>query len=92
MSGDCGMTPLKIFLDVEKHPLCSSTEDPMYPDKLHSLSAVGILTKGTDEGRPVVVLRVDLPDGQFVLAQTTLRLLNTAMITFRARYGEFLED
>jgi hypothetical protein len=52
------------------------------------LVAVAALVNGTVEGNPTVTLRIELPDGQTVLAQTTLRLFNGAARAFRGRFGE----
>jgi hypothetical protein len=45
---------------------------------------VGIarLSHGTASGKPTVIVRIELPDGQIVLAQTTLAILSTAVRAF----------
>jgi hypothetical protein len=45
---------------------------------------VGIarLSHGTASGKPTVTVRIELPDGQTVLAETTLDLLSTAIRAF----------
>lgn len=48
---------------------------------------VTALNKGTTSGRPSVCLRVDLPDGRTVLAETSLRLFLAAADALRAYYG-----
>lgn len=48
------------------------------------LVGIARLAKGTMSGRSTVTVRVELPDGQTVLAQTTLHLLNHAVIAFNA--------
>ncbi len=45
------------------------------------------LSGGTVGGRPSVMLRLDLPDGRVVLAETTMRLFLMAADALRARYG-----
>lgn len=40
---------------------------------------MALLLAGMKDGRPSVSLRIDLPDGQLVLAQTSLRLLSSAV-------------
>lgn len=82
------MIPLRILLDVEKNPILTVEERVMSDEKLGTVSAIGVLTEGTDAGRPVVIVRIEREDGTFVLGQTTLRLLQTAMIAFKARYGD----
>lgn len=46
---------------------------------------VGIarLPNGTRNGNPTVTVRIKLPDGQTVLAETTMALLESAMAAFR---------
>jgi len=50
---------------------------------------VGIarLSNGTALGNATVTARIRLPDGQTVLAETTLALLETAVRAFRAAEG-----
>lgn len=45
---------------------------------------VGIarLPRGTVGGKPTVTVRIELPDGQTVLAETTLALLSNAVRAF----------
>lgn len=47
---------------------------------------VGIarLSNGTALGNSTVTVRIELPDGRTVLAETTLRLLSMAMVAFSA--------
>lgn len=86
------MVPMRILMDVEKDPIFSDAEDSkrLAPEALSAVSAVGILTDGMKSGLPAVIVRVDLPDGTFVVAQTSLRLFQAAAIAFKARYGEVL--
>ena len=49
---------------------------------------LAVLTNGTQEGRESVTIRIDLPDGRVVLAETSLRLLCMAVDAMRARYGD----
>jgi hypothetical protein len=84
------MIPLRILLDVETNPTVTEEERLAMPSigQLGNVAAIGVLTEGTTEGRPVVIVRIEQSDGSFVLGQTTLRLLQTAMLAFRARYGD----
>lgn len=52
-----------------------------------SLAPLGmaLLTEGMKSGRPSVLLRIDLPDGQLVYVQTSLRLLAAAVRTMEVR-------
>ena len=46
------------------------------------------LAGGMASGRPSVSIRINLPDGRVVWAQTSLRLLQVAVGAFTARYGD----
>lgn len=82
------MIPLSILMDVETNPIIRPDESRLYPEELLAVNALGILTAGTEEGNPVVIVRINLPTGEAILAQTTLRLMQTAMRAFAARYGD----
>lgn len=49
---------------------------------------MAVLTHGMAGGRASVTIRLDLPDGRVVLAETSLQLLGTAVDAMRARHGE----
>lgn len=61
--------------------------DNCWPD-LHNgfitgrLVAIARLPNGTLSGKPTVAVRIELPDGQTVLAETTLALLSSAVRVF----------
>lgn len=48
---------------------------------------IGVLRRGTKEGRPSVAIIAELDDGTAVILQTTLRLFLATADAFRARYG-----
>ena len=48
---------------------------------------VAAIPVGTESGKPAVAFVFTLPDGRTVVAQTTLRLFQTAAHAFRGRYG-----
>lgn len=50
------------------------------------------LPHGMSSGKPSIKLRLDLPDGKAVLAQTSLALLLMVADAFRARYGDPRDD
>lgn len=50
--------------------------------------AVAALPNGTTEGNPTITFRIELPTGDVVLAETTLRLFGQAAAAFRGAYGE----
>lgn len=85
------MIPLNILIDVEKVPIFKNDEERsrrLYPDVLPTIHTIGILTNGTENGKPVVVVRIDGPDGKIITAQTTLALFQAAIRAFTAVYGD----
>jgi len=82
------MIPMSLLMDVEQSPIIRPEEPRLYPEQLLAVNAMGVLTAGTEEGNPVFIVRIDLPTGEAILAQTTLRLLQLAVKAFSARYGE----
>jgi hypothetical protein len=52
------------------------------------LRGVATLPQGTVSGKPTVTVRVELPDGTVVLAETTLSLFLSAADAFKARHGD----
>ena len=46
------------------------------------------LENGMSSGKPSVMIRLDLPDGRTVLAETSLALLLIAADAFKARFGD----
>lgn len=50
-----------------------------------TLVAVARLPVSTSGGRSTVAFRIELPDGRTVLAETTLRLIQTAIKAIEAR-------
>lgn len=49
---------------------------------------IAFLAHGMASGKPSVCLRINLPDGRVVLAQTSYALLGAALRAARARYGD----
>ena len=54
--------------------------------------SIAALSKGTTSGRPSISIRIDLPDGKVVIAETSLRLFLGAAEAFKAKYGAELGD
>lgn len=52
-------------------------------------TGIARLADGTVSGASTVTVRIELPDGKTVLAQTTLALLNTVMQAFNAAEGNY---
>lgn len=48
---------------------------------------VAALGGGMTSGRPSVAIRLDLPDGRVVFAETSMRLFLAAARAFAAKYG-----
>lgn len=53
---------------------------------------VAVLDVGTSSGLPSIALRVDLPDGKTVIAETTARLFCTAARAIMAKYPDLFAD
>lgn len=49
---------------------------------------VAVLEGGMASGAPSVALRVDLPDGKVVVAETSLKLFLAAADALKARFGD----
>lgn len=81
------MTPLDIIFDGDDAwPDLADPDGPPVVDG--RLDAVAALPNATAKGKPAVALRIALPDGTVVIAQTTLALLWTAMRGFVGRHGD----
>ena len=53
---------------------------------------VAVLEGGMRSGLPSLALRLDLPDGKIVIAETSARLFCTAARAILARYPHLFED
>jgi hypothetical protein len=53
---------------------------------------VAVLANGMESGKPSVCIRIDLPDGKHVLAETSARLFCVAARAIMARYPNLFED
>lgn len=53
---------------------------------------VAVLDMGMDSGRPSVALRIDLPDGKTVVAETSARLFVSAALAIKAKYPGLFKD
>lgn len=69
--------------------------DGLWPDLAgrtvhHVQGMIGVagLERGMQSGKPSVSLRIDLPDGSVVLAETSLVIFLSAADALRARYGD----
>lgn len=61
-----------------------------------STIGIGVLKDGVSnvvgKQRPSVAIRIDLPDGRVVMAETTARLFCTAAKMIEARYPDLFEE
>lgn len=53
---------------------------------------VAVLNRGMRSGKPSVALRLELPDGQTVVAETSARLFCMAARAIMARYPDLFND
>lgn len=53
---------------------------------------VAVLEKGMQGGKPSIMLRIDLPDGKTVLAETSARLWCTAARMIMVKYPDLFVD
>jgi len=53
---------------------------------------VAVLENGMASGRPSIALRIDLPDGKHVIAETSARLFVTAGRAIHAKYPNLFDD
>lgn len=54
--------------------------------------SVAMLDGGLASGRPSIAIRIDLPDGRTVVAETTARLFCTAARAIMGRYPDLFVD
>lgn len=50
--------------------------------------SISCLPKGMTSGAPSVAIRIDLPDGRIIVAETSMRMFQIAAVAMRARYGD----
>lgn len=50
--------------------------------------SVAALPEGMSTGRTSIAIRVDLPDGEVIVVESSLRIWAGAIASFRARYGD----
>lgn len=74
-------------LDVRLEGDGAFADKPIRGKPLSRIDRIAVLPRGTNHGNPSVAIGVELPDGSYVVAETTLRLLQTAMRGIEARYG-----
>lgn len=80
------MESLRVILDLEQ----VGFRDSEYAvTEYEGEIIVGGMPKGTEAGKPVVMIGLEDPEtGGFIVAQTTLALFLTAADGLRAKYGD----
>ena len=83
------MIPLTIVLDGDNAWPDLYNRD----DVIHATSSIqiAVLEQGMESGRPSVTIRIDLPDGRTVLAQTSARLFCQAARILMAKHPDLLD-
>jgi hypothetical protein len=78
------MPTLRIILDGDG--CWPDASDAEHGEQLqHAVPSVALLPGGMTSGRASVGIRIDLPDGRFVVAQTSLALFRAAVAAFNGR-------
>lgn len=54
--------------------------------------SVAVLDGGLKSGRPSIAIRIDLPDGRCVVAETTARLFCSAARAIMGKYPDLFRD
>ena len=88
------MPTMRIILEEPAWPDLGDIEQRMHDGRVIWLGngahpiAIAALKGGMTSGKPSVAIRLDLPDGRTVIAETSLTLLLAAAETFRTRFGD----
>lgn len=91
------MIPLKLNF-VDKGPLTETTWSDLKRENCIHLGndspgiGVAVLDAGMASGLPSIALRIDLPDGKTVIAETSARLFCTAAKAVMAKYPALFDD
>ena len=54
--------------------------------------SIAALSKGMKSGKPSISIRIELPDGRTLMAETSMRLFLSAAGAFEQRYRKELEE
>jgi len=85
---------MRIILEEPAWPDLGDIEQGMHHGRVIWLGngappiAITALKGGMTSGKPSVAIRLDLPDGRTVIAETSLALLLAAADAFRTRFGD----
>lgn len=83
------MPALRILLNAE-----GIAEGIPEEDLIHIKTPITVapLDHGMASGAPSVAFLFELPDGKYVLAETSLKLFQAAYIAFKAKFGDLLGE
>ena len=84
--GGAAMTPLTVTMNIDDDPWVD-----LQGARAGQLLRVGGIPLGTNHGNAAVALAIQLEDGSWVIAQTTLRLFYNAARALGARYEDDLK-
>lgn len=81
-----------IYVIIEKEPSWPDLVEKVRQGQVIHLSnetpwEIATLGDGTVSGQPSICLRLDLPDGRTVVAETTLRAFQAANAALEGKYG-----
>ena len=88
------MPTMRIILEEPAWPDLGNIEQRIHDGRVIWLGngappiAIAALKGGMISGKPSVAIRLDLPDGRTVIAETSLVLLLAAADTFRTRFAD----
>lgn len=63
-------------------------EDDYEVTEYHGPLVIGGMPEGTEEGKPVVTLGLEIEEGGWLVKQTTLSLFLAAADALKAKYGD----
>ena len=72
--------------------LYDRSEDVTFIPGNESFLCCAVLEKGMVGGKPSLAIRIDLPDGKVVIAETSARLFCTAANAIQAKYPDLFDD
>lgn len=79
------MISLSIVPDLE---VVGFQDTPYMVHEHEGALVIGGMAKGTESGKPVVMIGVKLADNDYLVAQTTLSLFLTAADALKAKHGD----
>lgn len=57
-------------------------------EEMCRIERIGVLENATSSGKEAVEILVRLPDGKFIIVETTRNLFQTAAMAMKGRYGD----